>query len=220
MRTAPIAAYFPNNLEQRKRFTEAQTRITHSDPKAAIATLAVTEFAALFLNCDTFPSRKTIFETLSKVSDDPEWKKILSTIDSASNIQDLLTQLKGDPAKGISGYVYETVPAVIFAGLKNDWDFEATVTEIIAAVGDTDTTASITGALCGACGGVDGIPREWISKVSEWPAPISRLSSLARALEHRTPLRIRPRWSPFLLLRNLTFLAIVLAHGFRRIFPA
>jgi ADP-ribosylglycohydrolase len=47
MRTAVIAAYFPGDPLKRKAFAEAQTRLTHSDPKAAIATIATTELTAL-----------------------------------------------------------------------------------------------------------------------------------------------------------------------------
>ena len=36
---------------------------------------------------------------------------------------------------GVSGYSYHTVPAVIYAGLKNDWNFRQTITEIIALGG-------------------------------------------------------------------------------------
>ena len=208
--------------KKRKSFAEAHTRITHSDPKATIATLAITELIVLLLRSDSQPPTKDVFETLSSISPDQEWNEILQTIESAldkdGTISDLLKQLGGNPSKGISGYVYQTVPAVVLAGLKNDWDYEKTIIEIIAAGGDTDTTAAIAGALCGACGGINNIPRSWVSGIREWPTSASRLTSLARALEHKTPLRIRPCWSPLLLFRNLTFLAIVLAHGFRRLF--
>lgn len=134
-------------------------------------------------------------------------------------IGELLSRLGGKPERGISGYVFQTVPAVILAGLRNDWNFKTTVAEIIEAGGDTDTTAAIAGALCGAFGSRPGIPGDWIGGMKEWPVDIGRLPSLARALVHHTPLRIRARWSPVLLLRNLVFLAVVLVHGFGRMIP-
>jgi len=132
---------------------------------------------------------------------------------------DLLSQLGTSPNRGISGYVYQTVPAVILAGLRNNWDFKTTVTELIEAGGDTDTTSAIAGALCGAYGGVSSIPSNWIDNLNEWPTPASRLSGLSSALLEKSTLRIRSRWSPFLLLRNLIFLTIVLLHGFARMLP-
>jgi ADP-ribosyl-[dinitrogen reductase] hydrolase len=56
MRTALIGACFPENPLTRRSFTEAQTRLTHSDPKAFIAALAVTELAALLSTTNSPPS--------------------------------------------------------------------------------------------------------------------------------------------------------------------
>lgn len=48
---------------------------------------------------------------------------------------------------------------------RNPTDFRATVLEAINAGGDTDTNASIVGALTGANVGLKGIPNEWIEQV-------------------------------------------------------
>ncbi len=53
----------------------------------------------------------------------------------------------------------------IFYSAKGDYK-----SAIIAAVnngGDSDTIASIVGALCGAFSGITAIPREWVSKIEE-----------------------------------------------------
>ncbi len=219
MRTAPIAAMFPDDASQRKAFTVAQTRITHSDPKAIIGSLAVTELCHLFLHSEKTPTAVQILETIRTVSDDSEWQDISEKIEAAGDITELLLSLGASPQKGISGYVYHTVPAVILAGIRNEWGFENTINELIEAGGDTDTTAAIAGALCGALGGTEGIPEDWITNIREWPVKASRLSTLAESLMTQTPLRIRPRWSPLLVFRNLIFLAVVLFHGFARLLP-
>ncbi len=223
MRTAPIAAFFPDDAEKRKLFTIAQCRITHSDPKAAIASLAITELCHLLLQADAPPSARHVLEIARAVSDDSEWQEIIklieSSIEAQTGLPELLESLGASPHKGISGYVYETVPAVILAGVRNRWGFEGTIKELIAAGGDTDTTAAIAGALCGALGGKSCVPHDWIQNLHEWPVRKARLTSLAGNLLRHTPHRIRPRWSPLLILRNLTFLAIVLSHGLARLFP-
>lgn len=53
MRTSIIAAYFPDDAGQRLEYVKAQTRVTHSDPKAVIASLAVTELAAILLKSES-----------------------------------------------------------------------------------------------------------------------------------------------------------------------
>lgn len=221
MRTAPIAAYFPDDAEKRQLFTIAQSRITHSDPKASIASLAITELTALFLNSTERTSQDQVIETAAQVSTDREWRSLLEKVSThargGQSIAALLADLGASPKKGVSGYVYQTVPAVLLAGLQNDWQFRETITELIAAGGDTDTTAAIAGALCGACHGREGIPQEWLHGVKEWPTTIKQLSSLARSLQHRRKLRVRSRWSPLLLIRNLIFLGTVLSHGLARL---
>lgn len=223
MRTAPIAAYFLNDPEKRRAFTIAQTRLTHSDPKAEFATLAATELCHLLLTSSQPPTADEILTTAAAVCDDAEWTQIIQKIcrclTENLDITALLLSLKAKPKTGISGYIYQTVPCVILAGVQNQWDFKKTITELIKAGGDTDTTAAIAGALCGAYGGASSIPSDWIDNLKEWPTPVSKLIQLSSALHEPTELRIRSRWSPFLLLRNLKFLSIVLVHGFARLLP-
>lgn len=223
MRTAPIAAFFPDGPKKRKDFTEAQTRLTHTDPKALIGSLAITELAALLLNSEETPSTESVIATARGISSDSEWLDIISKIKQAHQEGkcpgELIASLGGNPQKGISGYVYQTVPSVILAGLRHDWNFEKTITELVTAGGDTDTTAAIAGALCGISRGPVGIPNSWIDQIGEWPTGVSDLRTLARHLHQKTPHRIRSHWSPFLLARNLGFLGIVLGHGLLRLLP-
>jgi len=52
--------------------------------------------------------------------------------------------------KGISGYMYHTVPMVIHAWLSFKGDFRRSIIEMIECGGDTDTTAAILGSILGA----------------------------------------------------------------------
>ena len=226
MRAAIIAAYFQDDIAKRIEFTEAQTKISHSDPKATIAATAVTEVTALFLQSETTPSASEIIE-LTKQADQnqtcSDWVQITQAIqlavESKTPCSEFLTTIGINPSKGISGYAYHTVPVIIYSGIRHDWNFENVVTEIIAAGGDTDTTAAIAGALCGALNGASTIPHEWVAGIEEWPTGIDKLKVLAKAIQTKTPLRIRPYWSPLLLFRNTLFFLIVLRHGFTRLLP-
>ena len=55
----------------------------------------------------------------------------------------------------------QTMPFVIGTFLRHATDFQAGVLEAVNAGGDTDTNASIVGALIGTKVGVQGIPDEW-----------------------------------------------------------
>lgn len=230
MRTAIIAAYFPDDADKRFELVKAQTQVTHSDPKAIIASLAVTEIAACLLKSESPPSPEKILSILKLPNNmdclawDIEWNQIISHIENGwsenAPLSKLISSFGKKPENGISGYAYHTVPAVIYTGVQYNWDFKKVITAIIKAGGDTDSTAAIAGALCGAYGGTASIPRDWIAPIAEWPTGMNELRVLAQAIHTHLPLRVRSHWSPMLLLRNLLFLVIVLFHGFARLLPA
>jgi hypothetical protein len=125
--------------------------------------------------------------------------------------------------RGVSGYAFHTVPVALYALLRRGGDFRTGLTEAIQCGGDTDTVGAITGALLGARVGVEGIPPEWRRGFCEWPRSLGLLPRVADRLDRQrqspTPLGpVRYFW-PAVALRNIVFLAIVLAHGFRRLLP-
>ena len=60
---------------------------------------------------------------------------------------------------------FNSVPTAIFAFLANHGDFASTVLYAISLGGDTDTIASMAGAVCGASLGVEALPPEWLEKL-------------------------------------------------------
>ncbi|MBI3410613.1 MAG: ADP-ribosylglycohydrolase family protein [Planctomycetes bacterium] len=124
--------------------------------------------------------------------------------------------------KGITGYIYHTVPAVLYCWLRYPGDFRRAVEEIIDLSGDSDTTAALVGALVGATSGIGGIPADWLDRIVEWPRSVGWMKRIAKRLaahsESNSPGPQGIFW-PGLALRNLVFLAVVLVHGFRRLLP-
>ena len=125
--------------------------------------------------------------------------------------------------KGVSGYVYHTVPVALHAWMSNQKDYEKAVLATIQCGGDTDTTAAIVGGIVGAGAGPQIIPEEWIDTLWEWPRTVDWMQELGLRLAETAAKGRRqsalPLSIPGLFARNLLFLGIVLAHGFRRIFP-
>jgi hypothetical protein len=119
--------------------------------------------------------------------------------------------------------MYHTVPVVIQAWLRYPEDYKQGILEIIRCGGDTDTSAAILGGIIGAHVGKEGIPEEWMQRISDWPRTVQwiealgeRLSSMIVSDEKKSPLFL-PVWG--IPLRNLFMLAVVLFHGFRRLLP-
>lgn len=124
---------------------------------------------------------------------------------------------------GISGYMLHTVPCVIQVWLRHQADYRAGVEEVLAAGGDTDTTAAILGGITGAGVGKRGIPPEWLSRIFEWPRSTRWMESLgeaaARSLAGDATADTPPLCVAGIPFRNALFTTVVLAHGLRRLAP-
>jgi len=71
---------------------------------------------------------------------------------------------------GTSGHVVESVPLALMAAERLDAiGFRAVIEEIIMAGGDTDSTASIAGQICGTCGGQRVLPPGWLDRLPDVP---------------------------------------------------
>lgn len=244
----------PEQREQLKSLVRANTRITHTDPKAEYGALAVALAGAI-----------SAYGREGKVASADTSIQMLQTElpAEAGELTDLLERVrqslhKGEPTtefaatisrkpeKGVSGYIYETVPVALHAWLSHPRDYEQAVRAVIRCGGDTDTTAAIVGALVGAAVGKAGIPTEWRTKILEWPRTLARMEELGIALANmlereavtnstrrttghnqgtislNSPVKKEhvPLLNPIGILgRNLFFIFVILLHGFRRLFP-
>jgi ADP-ribosylglycohydrolase len=125
--------------------------------------------------------------------------------------------------RGVSGYMYHSVPVALHAWLSNPGNLETAIDSVVACGGDTDTVAAITGSIVGAGVGRAGIPESHLARLWDWPRGAQWIEDAARnalaAADTRIP-RAPLYLPPFKQLgKNLVFLAVVLAHGFRRLLP-
>ena len=125
--------------------------------------------------------------------------------------------------KGISGYICHTVPCVVQVWWRYPTDYKKAVMEMIAAGGDTDTTAAILGGIVGAGVGEEGIPANWRAGIAEWPRTRVWMKALGQNLaaqrEGRLVSLCKTPYGYLIPLRNLVFLLLVLGHGVRRGLP-
>jgi ADP-ribosylglycohydrolase len=228
MRSAPIGAFFARSPEAMERYIGGSTRLTHTDPRALIGAHAVAAVTAWTIR-ERFVERPspeaflTLLESIGR--DDDEWSRLVDSIrrghDDDLAVHRFAARLGLD--KGVSGYVYDTVPVALYAWFRHFGDFEGTLTAVLECGGDTDTIGAIAGALAGAQVGERGVPRDWVRGVVDWPRGVPLLRRLADRLASvsstREPDRpVRYFW-PAVPLRNLLFLLVVLSHGLRRLAP-
>lgn len=223
MRSAILGVFFANDEDRRHRFVNASTRMTHTDPRAFVAALAVAELAAAVC---TGRTDEFSFERLRRLDGGPEWGGIVDSLERAridgASVSDFAKSLGLE--KGVSGYAFHTVPVALYAWWRHRGDYRTTLTSVLGCGGDTDTVGAIAGALAGADLGVAGIPEELVNGIVEWPRSTSWLRRLAIRLAERnqtpTPAGALPVFWPAILPRNIVFLFIVIAHGFGRLFRA
>jgi len=227
MRSSILGVCYGDNFEKLKELNKISTNITHIDPKAEIGalTVALTAYIAS-IKKDISPDEyyDYLTEKLDKDSSKEFLEIIKKVIESVKNNDS--TEIFAESiglGKGVTGYIYHTVPIVIHCWLKNQNDYKKAITEIIFLGGDTDTTAAILGGIIGSSVGKQGIPTEWLNNIIEKPRDINHLEELGKRLSKSCFENIEQKEvkiSLFLvLLRNLFFLIVVLFHGFRRLFP-
>ncbi len=225
MRSAVLGVCYGDRPELLRSLVAVGTRITHTDPKAEYGALAVAWAAHCSARGETAP--EGFCETLQAIMPVPD-REFLNLIGRTSD-----SVRRGEPTeafaeglglgRGVSGYMYHTVPVVLHAWLSHPRDFKTALLAVIRCGGDTDTTGAILGSIVGAGTGKQGIPREWLDNLSEWPQGVDWMERLATRLaeDRDSGKSSKPPAVPFVFtfLRNLFFTAVVLFHGFRRMFP-
>ncbi|MHC4217716.1 MAG: ADP-ribosylglycohydrolase family protein [Planctomycetota bacterium] len=226
MRTAPIGAFFAERPDMVDAYVSASTRLTHSDPRALTGARAVAQLVAWCVReaPGERPELQRFLELLHSAGGDPEWRALVDAAGDAVRGDLSVNEFAGSLGlrRGVTGYIYHTVPVAAYAWYRHFGDFETTLTAVLNCGGDTDTTGAIVGALCGAAVGDEGIPVDWVSGLRDWPRGTKLLIRIADRLNEAagspTSGPVRYFW-PALVFRNLFLLVLVLLHGLRRLAP-
>jgi ADP-ribosylglycohydrolase len=224
MRSAVLGAAI-DDAEQLARFVAASTLVTHTDPKALYGAMAVAVAASCARSHD-FQGQHYLSKlsaALANSSASECLDLIARVVESVDQGQTTITFAESLGARrGVSGYVYQSVPVAIHAWLRSPTDYRQAIQTAVECGGDTDTVAAITGGIVGAAVGPAGIPADWQRGLWEWPRSLAWLERLAQCVTENmaTDAAIAPpRVGPTVLARNALFLAAVFGHLFRRALP-
>lgn len=229
MKSALLGAVFSNDSEKLEAYLKATTRMTHTDERALIGARAIAHITRwCIVNDNTNPPAPEKFESLLKECgpDNQEWLELVQSaikaVEKDLNVEQYASRLGQE--KGVTGYMFRTVPVAVYAWYRHFGDFEAAVTSVILCGGDTDTTGAIVGAMAGATIGEEGIPDDWVSNAfvgypPGWTELTEAGSRLAVVHAHGVPLQPIEYSIFWMALRNVEFLAQVLMHVVRRMFP-
>lgn len=223
MRSA-LLGVVANSDEQLVELNRRSTRLTHTDVRAEEGARLIARAAGLTRT----GSRQTPLEFLQEAARSLTGDELRSRIGNAAIALD-----RGESPQefadsqgwgnGVTGYVNQTVPAALYCWARFSGDLRDCVTNAVLLGGDTDSVASIAGAVCGANIGVDAVPRDWVEQLGEWPRTpewMATLSqSLADAADKQAPCRPPSlRWGAT-LLRNGFVAIVVIGLALRRLLP-
>ena len=161
MRIAPLAFHLDHQLDQDRQLIRDVSRITHHNEEAYAGALAIA-IAIRSLAFHQASPRNLIEVVLPNLPDSRVRDRILAlnTFPDDAPVAEVASRF------GSSGYVVESVPLALYAARSIDGhSLEDVLRSAIEAGGDTDTIASMTGQIAGACLGVSGIPRELIDRL-------------------------------------------------------
>ncbi|MFL1381601.1 ADP-ribosylglycohydrolase family protein [Nocardiopsis protaetiae] len=157
MRTGPLALAYLRDPEGLARAADAYSRLTHGDPLASEACVIWCEGIRLAVLEGTPAGVRAGVELLPQ-DRRGQWKTWLDGAEQAAP--------HGFPD---NGFVLSALQAAWSALTRNPEGYVAAVHAAVRAGNDTDTVASIAGALAGALWGASGIPAGYLSAVHGWP---------------------------------------------------
>jgi ADP-ribosyl-[dinitrogen reductase] hydrolase len=225
MRSAIIGAFAADDEQSREALVRVSSRMTHSDPRAERAAQIIAKAASMAANHETISPRNANRYFEKWMSGDDELKTLVEQASKSAAENESAQQFckNQNMAKGVSGYCYSSLAVVLQIWFRHPDNFDTAVTEAVGCGGDTDTVAAIIGGIVGAKVGKQGLPENWLNRLTDWPRSASWMESLCQQLisVKESGVRQRPRYVffPFAFLRNMVFILIVLTHGFRRLLP-
>jgi ADP-ribosylglycohydrolase len=185
MRIAPLALTFSSFACETDRWNTVfqHGMMTHPDPRASSAAYAVAcvidaligthdnsvdelvLLAGTLIACARMEKKCGIFDAYSETMTSQLRTIIIRHLTSEDVLRNEI---------GTGCFSLQSVPFAIGVATKpwNISDFRRGVLEAVNAGGDTDTTASIVGAIIGAHVGMEGIPEEWRTFRDEYREPI------------------------------------------------
>jgi ADP-ribosyl-[dinitrogen reductase] hydrolase len=176
MRAAPFGIYLRHDLKTLIEACRVDAQITHASDEAIAGSIAIALAAAYATNGDT----DNLIEKIVPHLPDSKVKTTLHSLDALLGNPKISSEM-ALRALGTKADVRETVPATLYCFLRFD-NYREAVLAAIKAGGDTDTTASIVGALFGAKSGMQNILPYWVSQVED----SSKLMTLDSQLYNRS----------------------------------
>lgn len=181
-RVAPIGLRYHTDPKSLRDVAYNAAGITHSHPLALEGAAVQACAVALAVLVDPLELRKKEFLGALRMFTQPgpyqeKLKAIIRLLDTDTDTgKEEVVKTLGNSSEALN-----SVPTAIYCFLANP-DFESAVIYAASLGGDADAIGAMTGAIAGACFGVEGIPTQWREKVEQHAA----IEELAKKLWEKT----------------------------------
>lgn len=225
MRSAIIGVFAGANSELLSSLVSASTSITHRDPKALRGACVVAKAAQLNAAGVCIQPGQCFEHFSSFIENDETLVELIGQAEASAKDNESAAVFSQNLGlqKGVTGYIYHTLPVVLQIWLRYPRDYRKAMEEVIVCGGDTDTVAAIVGGIVGAGVGLEGIPSAWLNQLNDWPRSKQWMLSLSSQLHTvmKNKQTVSALGIPIIgqLVRNVLFMLWVLLHGFRRLLP-
>jgi poly(ADP-ribose) glycohydrolase ARH3 len=160
MRVAPLGVFYHDDLYGLIEAATVDAKITHNSDEAVAGSIAIALAIYFILN----KNENSMINNITYHLPESEVKNKLLTLP-------VLLLSDKTPAEalqilGTRADVRQTVPSSLYCYLKFS-NYRNAVVAAIRGGSDCDTTGAITGALCGAKYGMQGIPQEWVNQIED-----------------------------------------------------
>lgn len=131
--------------EDREKFVDISTKITHTGHEAMVASRALSILVAYF-KVNGYPGVADCLLLIKCLDDSEEWRKLILTVEHSHTLGELM-QRTGQK-KGTGGYAYHTFSVALWIFL--NMSYRDGMLACVRAGGDTDSAAALLGGLWAA----------------------------------------------------------------------
>ncbi|KAI8504075.1 hypothetical protein Bbelb_181430 [Branchiostoma belcheri] len=156
-------------------------RATHHDPRCLATAVVVTATIALMLQGNHDITKDESMEELLQVAMETGRKHLsrpahLKAFEHYCGLRDYHSIEVWAPHQNQMTFCFKTLAAGLVA-LRSKQDFRSAITELVMLGGDSNTHASVTGALLGAYWGYRALPSDWLNDLPEPQASLLNMKA-------------------------------------------
>jgi len=190
MRVAPVGLAFSHDLKTVATLAIESSRPTHSHPLAFQGAVMQALAVAIAINSTDFdpgaflhPLRSSLTRFSDLLQDTSPFTTALDEIERGLDRGASCAEMS--EVLGTGATAREAVPMAIYCFLRHPHSYTDVIHQAVFLGGDTDTIASMAGAISGAFLGRGAIPQNWIDAIREDDYTPSKIAALADGLHQK-----------------------------------